>query len=142
MAKPPEFKRILVEDLKTTKDPVPAWMDRLIYPLNNFLEQTYNLFNRNLDFTDNIVGNISTYTFTTPPTYNVGDFTTFSIGWQFTKRVSGVIMLQIQQDVSNPPVITQPTTISWALINNSTIRINYITGLANSTKYNATFLLI
>lgn len=65
MAKLPVFKRIQREDFPDA----PAWVDRLLYPLNKFFEGVYAALNQNLTFTENLATGLVSLEFETPATY-------------------------------------------------------------------------
>lgn len=136
---PPDFRRFSLEDIDPTKS---GWIERLITPLNIFLEQTYSLFNSNLTVGDNINGRLIQTTFSTPSDYSTGGFTTFLIPWNKTVNANIVTLGYIKPSANLLSVITEPTSVQWNQINTANIRIDYITGLADSTKYTVRFLIL
>jgi len=67
MAQLPNQKRILKEDLREA----PSWIDKLLYPLNSFMESVYFALNRNLNFQENIASQIYEIEFTTASDYPI-----------------------------------------------------------------------
>lgn len=129
MAKLPEFKRVSREDLKDA----PDWVEGLIGPLNSFMDSVTRGLNKNITFQENIRGAIKDLEFTTSSTYNTGTFTpvTFTYGGG-ALRPQGVVILQLRQE--NGAIIKTAISLSWSESNGS-ISIDYVAGLANSTRY-------
>lgn len=135
MAKPPEFRRVLREDIPDA----PNWVDPIITNYNLFLEQSYSLFNSNLTVGDNVTGRIYQTTFTTPSDYATGGFNSFQFAWSFFKNPEVVVVGKIEKVAGG--IITDPVTVtSWSQPSANSVKISYISGLAASTKYNIRLL--
>lgn len=50
MAKLPEQQRLLAEDFQSQR----SWIDKLIYPINQFMSSVWNALNKGLTFKENI----------------------------------------------------------------------------------------
>lgn len=137
MAKLPSIKRILREDLKEA----PSWVERLIYPLNLFIEQIYSALNKNITFQDNIAAAFKELTFTTKATYSSNDWESISFQSGLRTKVSGVVLLQITPLDGTYSAIFSAAQVSW-YESQGTIIINYVSGLENSTKYQIKLLII
>lgn len=139
MASLPEFKRILREDLSEVAG---EWVEKLIYPINNFNEQVYSSLNKNLTVGDNITGSIFKTSFTTPTDYIKNkNFTPINIPWNFRAAPKCVNVGYIAMAESND-IITNPISLDWRITGPNTITIRFIVGLKNITKYNITFLIL
>lgn len=141
MAKLPEIKRIAREDLQDA----PSWIERLLWPLNTFMQNIYTALDQNLVIGANITGLYKVMTFRTGADY--GDplvdnhgFTPVTFLHSLKIRPQAVLVAQIGIKGSSL-TIYEAVTVQW-LENNGTISINYITGLAVSTQYTATFLVL
>ena len=134
MAGLPSVRRIMMEDYKDA----PAWLSKLVYSLNLFLDSIYTALNKNLTFVDNVRAqiismsvlagaaaiNCTTYFATTMP------------------AVRGVLILSaIQQGNTYTPLTAAPTVASWR-VSAGTIFIDSITGLTSGQTYTITFLVI
>lgn len=125
---------------------VPEWF-------KNFLRQ-YNIFGialsagirGGLDIGDNLVGIRSGYIkLTTGPKYTSGVFTPILLSWssEISFKSTGPDEVRVGNCLpANNSVITSAVTIPTFSFNsnNNSISIPYITGLANSTTYNITFV--
>lgn len=65
MAKLPKITRIRREDLPDA----PGWIEKLLYPLNLFMEGVYQALNQNLTYAENLASKVVAFEFTTPAAY-------------------------------------------------------------------------
>jgi len=135
MAKLPNQKRVLREDLKDA----PSWIDRLITPLNSFMESVYYALNKNITFNENIASQIKEIEFTTLSTYStaspkIDGFQVIQFPHSLKNKPFGVTIQQITEKSGTYNPITSPVCIDW-YDNNGVININYITGLEDSKTY-------
>lgn len=136
MGKIVDYRRLLKEDFKDA----PAWLDRLIFPVNMFMEQTYSLFS-NLSIGDNIIGAYSNpITFTTSATYTSGDFTGISFQWRYPSIRAREMRISSIVRSDGVPIITPVTVVQWSQPQTTLVRADYIAGLANSTRYVVTLI--
>lgn len=134
MAKLPSIKKILREDLKDA----PAWVDKLIYVLNRFMEEVYGALNRDLTFTENIASAIKTVSLTTRKNYP--EFDMIKISNPLKIPPQGVLLMRAVNANDNSP-IKNPIGIDWDFLDGN-IRILHISGLVKDTKYQLTLLVI
>ena len=134
MAKLPSLKKILREDIKEA----PAWIDKLIYVLNKFMEEVYGALNKNITFTENIASDIRSISFLTKSTYPIFDIQ--KIANPLSTIPMGVILLKAQ-NVSDNQSIKSPLGIDWDF-NEGNVRILHISGLEASMKYKLSFLIL
>lgn len=134
MAGLPSVRRILKEDLKEA----PSWIDRLLLPLNMFLDSVYSALNKNLTFGDNVKGQFKSFT------VKAGVAATDNI-YEFACSISnpqGVILLSVvQQSNTYTPLTSAPQIASWSY-SDGMIYIDSITGLTNGEKYLIKVLVI
>jgi hypothetical protein len=137
MSKLPTQKRLLREELKEA----PNWIDKLLSPINQFMENVYSLFNKNIDFTNNIRCDIVEVQFKTSAT---GSYTLpIVLNHKLRSRPSGVLLLEIRQVDGVYSPVTGATGLQWRA-GNEKVFIESI-GLAtlnNSTTYQLRFLII
>lgn len=139
MAGLPTTKKIYRVDLGQD---IPLWVDNLLSPLNSFIEQVYTAFDRNLTLPNNVSSQLETIEFTTKSTYSSSfDFEEISIRRKIPRYASYLIIGNVM-DSSNPQIkFTTPVFPSW-LDDNGLIKIRYISGLTNSTKYKIYLLIL
>lgn len=142
MAQLPNQRRILREDLKDA----PTWVDKLLFPINSFMESVYYALNRNITFNENIACQLRRVSFTTTSSYNsspqsADNFPLIQFATSLRTVPMGVIPLQlfVNGDVETP--LLAPYNISW-YHNNGTLFITYISGLDDSTTYTLQLLVI
>lgn len=142
MAAIPPIRTIYTQDIIDSDGNVEG--EKLLYPLNLFMESSYTLFDKGLTFSENIVSQSNTITFTTASTYTASNtFVPITYLIKMSKRPEGVILLQTQVADNINTIITNPVTIDWReAADGLSISIGFITGLANSTKYNVSLLTI
>ena len=141
MAGLPPIRRITKEDLRDA----PDWVNFLLYPLNSFMESVYSALDANLTLGDNIAGCGScTLSFKTRSDYSTA--LVKKDGWELQtlsnpiryKPTNVVIGNIIEKEGFS--VITEPVNVFWDYLNGS-IRVKYITGLQDSTKYEISLLI-
>lgn len=141
MAKLPEIKRIAREDLQDA----PGWIERLLWPLNTFMQNIYTALDQNLAIGANVIGQHKILTFRTSldygdPLVENNGFTPVTFKHSLKSRPQTVIVAQIAIKGSTE-TIYEPVTLQWNE-SDGTLSVNYITGLAVSTQYTATFLVL
>lgn len=129
MAFLPPVKSVRREDLGPD---APAWVDNLLGPLTVFMEAIYSALNKQITIRENIAATIREFNFVTKSNYSTG-------GWDIIQFPSGLKTKPtacwvgyIQE--ANQSIIYDPVTVSWEDLSGD-IRVNYITGLSNSTQY-------
>lgn len=147
MAKLPVVKRLTREDFPEAE----SWIEKLIYPLNQFMEGTYAAINRSLTFADNVAGEIKEFIFTTKSTYAGTAATWEVLEWQRTlkNRPQGLLLLQMTQltvtgtttPLGTYTPIEGDVCLDWNE-SNGLVTIGLVRGLAASTKYRLRVLLI
>jgi len=141
VAKLPSIRRISREDLSDA----PAWIDKLLVPLNQFIEQVYLGLNKQLTFEDNFVAQYKTLAFRTSAAYGTApladNFDTISIGLTLGRKVRGILLIDLKVKGASQTVLTSPSGVDW-IENNGQAQIRYITGLAPQTDYIFSVLII
>lgn len=139
MAKLPKITRIRREDLPDA----PAWISKLLYPLNLFMDGVISAFKGNLTFVDNIRSQIKEISFETSSAYDGTDanFDTVSFLRDMATKPQGLILLQIVKDSDTHAPIEGGVYVDWLDVN-GVIEIYLVRGLAVSSKYTMKVLLI
>lgn len=140
MAQLPTFRRFTISDFPTA----PEWLSTLFNPLNIYCEQSINALNQNLTIGPNVQGLKHSATFTTSATYATGTFSPITFTYNGTGQPNCLMIGNIKR--SDGVLILDPISITdWSLnINVSPFlfSVNYIAGLAPSTKYSVTFVAL
>ena len=133
MAILPPINRLSKEDLGSA----PDWIDRIIYPLNLFLNSVYNALNKNINFQDNIDSQIEKFSIRAgaAATNNTYKFTL-----RMKARPNILIVGNIAKRQSNYAPIGQSVFIEWTT-DGVMVFINSITGLTAGSQYDITVLL-
>lgn len=130
----PTIRKLYREDLVDA----PSWIDKLIQPLNMFLDSNYNLLNKGLTFGDNVKGQIKTFSLTAKAT---ADLNTLTFACTISGP-SGLIPVKCVLQAAVYTVITNAVTIPSWRYENGTIKIDSITGLTSGSTYVITVLVI
>jgi len=133
MAKLPPINRIVKEDFQDE-----PWAEKLLWPINRFMESVSSALNKNLTLQDNLQGQVKQLNFTTQAV--VAD--TFPLFFTPTtpNRATDLWITSLRR-VDNL-VITDAATADWGIASDGQISINYISGLVASTSYIVRFSLL
>jgi hypothetical protein len=136
--KPPIIDRIRKEDIPQS----PAWMERVLYVLNRFLESVVLLFNKNLNYKDNIDSQIYEDTINS---------TALTTGYKFKVTMkeipSGVQILKLKRTTESYTSFTVAPWVNWEYLTDEntgdrTIKIHNILGIDTTSDYELTLLVI
>lgn len=125
MSKIPLIKRLMREDYPDQR----SWIERLISPLNTFMETVSAAMDRNLTVSDNLDCQVITVTVST------GDSTLFSA--KTRARPNGLLVWKVVTlSGSDPTAAVMPV---WTYVaSTNSIKITSWLGLAASSKYQIT----
>jgi hypothetical protein len=137
MASLPTIKRVQRSDLGGD---IPEWVDSLLSPLNQFIEEVYSAFNKNLTIPENVKGQIKNLTFRTSSNYTSSKEFTEITYLNTLGRKTQILLLGYVEEIGTPKKQHDAITVSWYDNNDGTVTIHYITGLSNSKNYNITVL--
>lgn len=132
--RPPIYKRLSREDFQDA----PNWIDRLLLPLNQFMESTTNIFSKNISLGDNIQARSFTLSLTTTASYTTGTFEPVKFSWGGASLPTFVQVTSITKD-DGTPFLGSVGTPAWRYVDG--VVISYVPGLADSSKYSVTFLV-
>lgn len=127
MGKLPSIKKILREDLKDA----PGWVNGIIDPVNQFMENVYSILNKNITFSENISSFVKEITYKTPTSYPAMDPVEFSNTLRV--KATGVFVLQAVEKSTYAPA-PGPVYVPW-VEDNGIIIVSPITGLAADKTY-------
>ncbi|MDB4786320.1 hypothetical protein OAG36_01150 [bacterium] len=129
----PQIRRIYTQDVIDGEGNIDP--ERLLYTLNLFMESTYSLLDKGLNYDVNIISQTIELEFKTPSTYIASKtFSPVQFLININKKPEGVELLQIQKKGTVNDPITEPVHLSWCQKEES-ICISYISGLADNTSY-------
>lgn len=83
--RPPQFKRLIVDDFQSQKD----WITALFQPLNTFMEETQLALTNNLTLSDNFNGSIVTLTLTSVPSLE----SPYKIAWDSKRGIPKAVLV-------------------------------------------------
>jgi len=135
MASLPTLTRIQKEDLGQD---APDWINGILSVMNQFMEEIYQSYNRNLTIPENVAGQIKTLDVVTTSTYTSGNFAEIRFSSELKRRMTILLIGQVVQS-DDPTTKYNYCFPSWE-DNNGTIVVRFISGLADSKKYKITFL--
>jgi hypothetical protein len=134
MAALPVIKRIQRDDLKEA----PAWIDRLIYPLNLFMEAVYYALNKNITFEDNILSQRVSFELTAKAAASDNKYV-FAVTMKSVPKM--VILGKCEEDAAVFTPIGGAVWIDWTY-SEGTVRIESISGLSVGNTYKFELLLV
>jgi hypothetical protein len=136
----PVYRRFSIQDIPNA----PNWAEQVFVPLNLFCETSVAAMNKNLTIGDNVQGMKYSVSFVTPADYATGGFNTIVFNYTSNGQPNNLIIGSIARN--DGALMLSPISINkWTLnINTSPakVTVDYIAGLAASTKYNVNFLVI
>ena len=124
----PRIDRILKQDLPEA----PGWVDRLLDPLNRFIESIGSAVGGRLTIGDNLTGLYHEAQFTTLAGYSGGSWTAYAFPVPFTAR--WVQIAQLEQIATSYTPVTAATHVDWLQLDGR-VQVRFVAGLANSTTY-------
>ena len=137
-----DFRRFVREDYPDSEQ----WFGNFLVPLNVALEQIKSALTGNLTINDNLRQQLVTFTVQTPANYTPDasppagwNRVSFAVPTRF--NASGVIIVNATESASNYAPVTA-SSVTWRQLTNEQVTILYIGGLAPSTKYSITALVI
>ena len=133
MAQLPPIKRLTKEDMKDA----PSWIDRLLFPLNQFLDSVYRALNGQIDFVDNIKAQRYSIQITAGAS---AASNTFKFKPTLKKRPEFILSTVFRKDVNYAP-IGSAVYLDW-YYDGEFVQVSSITGLTNTYVYSISLLVI
>jgi hypothetical protein len=121
--------RIRKEDMPEA----PDWIEKVIYPLNRFIENVYSAFRGSIDFNDNVKSEIREFTL------NTTDFP-FKFKPKFIPNM--IFLGQILQVAGDHVDLTSTPFPDWEYGNDGLVTLYTITNLTVGEDYKIKLLLI
>jgi hypothetical protein len=138
MAKLPILDRIRREDLPDSED----WVDNLIRPINRFMEAVYGALNLNLTLDENLAAQTKSIDFTTRSDYvSASAWDTIAFAPTTRNRPSVAWVGKIS-NLTTGAAIKAAVSISWKMNDSEQVQIDWVGGLAASTRYLLTVVVM
>lgn len=137
MALLPTLKKVQRADLGTD---IPLWTEGILSYLNQFTEEIYSAFNRNITIPENIKGQIKILEFRTASDYISSQTFVEQTFLNSLGRKMQVLFVGNVVDESNISYKYEGLSVSWQDNGNGTITVRYISGLQDSKNYKITLL--
>lgn len=134
MAGLPPIKRISREDVREA----PAWVAKLLDPLNNFMDSVWTSLNRGLTFQDNIASQLYSFRVIAGATASANT-TKFTLTMK--TRPSGILVVSAKLVSGNYSPIGAAVYAEFTL-SEKQVTVTAISGLTNGSTYDITVLLI
>lgn len=134
MAKVPELRRLSPEDVDLTSQ---EGQSKLFTAFNYFAEQTQLALTGNLTLGDNVTALVQQVSFRTAPDYVLNrTFTPLTLNWTKLTRPVAVLVGQVS------PLTYTAVQAVWDQTSAFQLKLRYLTGLADSTDYNVTLIVL
>lgn len=133
MAQLPPIKRLTKEDMKEA----PSWIERLLFPLNQFLDSVYRALNGQITFVDNITA--QRYSIQLTAGAAAAD-NNFKFKPTLNKKPEFLIWTVYRKDVNYTPV-SAAVYLDW-YYDGDFIQVSSITGLTDTYTYIVNLLVI
>lgn len=138
MARLPEIKRIQREDIAEAD----SWITKLLFPLNRFMETVYSALNKQLTLQENIRASIASIDVETASDYELNNtFEEINLSKNFNENATAVFIGQIYERGKEFDKIINPVQVDW-IESQGQIKIKFISGLSNSTKYKIKLIIL
>jgi len=137
MALLPTLKKVQRADLGTD---IPLWTEGILSYINQFTEEIYSAFNRNITIPENIKGQIKVLEFRTASDYISSQTFIEQTFLNSLGRKMQVLFVGNVVNDSDPSYKYSNLSVSWQDNGNGTITVRYISGLENSKNYRITLL--
>ncbi len=139
MAQLPQIRRIYTEDVINSDGTINS--ERLLYSINLFIENTYNILDRGITYDNNIDSQTAELTFKTSSLYtSAKQFNKVTFLIAMGGKPIGCEILNIVDVSTNHQIITDPVSLAWS-VNKQSIVIDFVAGLKDSTSYKMTVRL-
>lgn len=120
----------VVQQLQRTDFPdAPAWISKLLYPLQLFMTTIIGALTNNLTYQDNFSCVINNLTFTATASADTNQFTFI---WPYSRQPIELTMHVTRTDGVTAAIYAVP---SWLLVG-SNIQVNGVQGLTSGIQYN------
>ena len=130
MGKLPSIKNLIIEDFPDQK----SWIQKLIYPINAFMEMVFLNLNKGLTFNENMLA------FTKEVPFIGGSSASFKNIMKV--RPVGLWIIDARQADDYNAILSSALYADWTYNQNNEIVINNISGLTAGKKYIITFAVI
>jgi len=121
MARLPPNQRLSQEDFPDQAD----WIERLIAPINTFMERLTAVLNKGITVNDNMAGAITTVEFN--GTWPV------KVAWNLSQRPVSVLVGQVSRSDGASFTLTAAVQVQWQFNQSGQLQIDGVTGVTPSS---------
>ena len=135
MARLNNVKRIITEDFEPQYQTL---ISRLGYVLNQFMSDTVNIVNGNIDF-DNLNQNLVEFDISVDANGKPVKISSVNVG---KTNPRGLTVIRVQNLTNSTSYPSGTPLISYTPIGNNSVTVNHITGLQANSTYRLTVIVI
>lgn len=132
MAQVPSKRRLVIEDFKSQI----SWIDKLIQPINEYMESTTSALNKALTIRDNFMGDIRTVELDgTWPT---------KLSWNLAARPTAVLVGNAVKSSGASLSLSSAIQVQWSFNQSGQLQIDDVVGItpSPSLKYKLTLVIL
>lgn len=132
MAQPPSKRRLVIEDFKSQI----SWIDKLIQPINEYMESTTAALNRALTIRDNFAGDIRVV--------ELDGIWPIKLMWNLSSRPTAVIVGDAVKSSGAAMILSSAIQIQWSFNQSGQLQIDDVVGITptSSLKYKVTLVIL
>lgn len=125
MSKLPPSQKLALEDFPEQA----KWIDRLISPVNSFMERMTAVLNKGITINDNMAGSITTV--------ELNGTWPVKVAWTLTQRPATVLVGQVYRTDGSSFTLTSAVQVQWQFNQSGQLQIDGVTGItpSSSAKY-------
>ena len=125
MAKLPPSQKLALEDFQEQA----KWIDRLISPINAFMERMTAVLNKGITINDNMAGLVTTVELS--GTWPV------KVAWTLSQRPATVLVGQVYRTDGTSFTLTDAVQVQWQFNQSGQLQLDGVTGItpSSSAKY-------
>lgn len=132
MAQVPSKRRLVVEDFKSQI----SWIDKLIQPINEYMDSTTAALNKSLTIRDNFAGDIRTV--------ELAGTWPVKLSWNLAARPVAVLVGNTVKSSGDSFTLSAAVQVQWSFNQSGQLQIDGIVGVtpSSSVKYKVTLVIL
>jgi hypothetical protein len=132
MAQVPSKRRLVIEDFKSQI----SWIDKLIQPVNEYMESTTAALNKALTIRDNFAGDIQTV--------ELDGNWPVKLAWRLSSRPVAVIVGNTVKSSGASFTMSSAVQVQWSFNQSGQLQIDDVVGITptSSVKYKVTLVIL
>lgn len=128
-----DLRRLAKEDFAGVE-----WIDKLLVPLNRFMESVSSALSRNLSLADNLAARVVELDVDVPAT--PADAWPKFINCGVSQPI-GMQLLRVKQRTGAPVALTGAVSVDWEPVGDGRLKVKAVEGLTASTNYRVTLVV-